>query len=103
MKAIILGCGRHGSAIAVELDRNGWDVTAIDGEEDAIDRPGSHWAGGFVAGHGMELSVLEAAGIEHVDTVVAQVNDPRNQPHFDPLGIAKPGRTDELRKSLALT
>lgn len=93
MKAIILGCGRHGSAIAVELDRNGWDVTAIDGEEDAIDRPGSHWAGGFVAGHGME----------HVDTVVAQVNDPRNQPHFDPLGIAKPGRTDELRKSLALT
>lgn len=70
MKAIIIGCGRVGSAIALELDRNGWDVTAIDEKEDAIDRLGSHWAGGFVQGHGMDIAVLGEAGIEHADAVV---------------------------------
>ena len=70
MKAIIIGCGRVGSAIAMELDRNGWDVTAIDENEGAIDRLGSHWAGGFVQGHGMDIAVLGEAGIEHADAVV---------------------------------
>ena len=50
MKAIIIGCGRVGSAIAVELDKAGWDVTAVDEKEDAIERLGTHWAGGFVQG-----------------------------------------------------
>ena len=70
MKAIIIGCGRVGSAIAMELDRNGWDVTAIDENEGAIDRLGSHWGGGFVLGHGMDIAVLGEAGIEHADAVV---------------------------------
>ncbi len=70
MKAIIIGCGRVGSAIALELDRNGWDVTAIDENEGAIDRLGSHWGGGFVKGHGMDIAVLGEAGIEHADAVV---------------------------------
>ena len=70
MKAIIIGCGRVGSALAVELDRQGWDVTAIDEKEDAIDRLGSHWAGGFVQGHGMDLGVLNEAGIAAADAVV---------------------------------
>ena len=74
MKAIIIGCGRVGSAIAVELDRAGWDVTAIDEKEDAIDRLGSHWAGGFVQGHGMDLAVLGEAGIDHADAVVVATN-----------------------------
>jgi trk system potassium uptake protein TrkA len=74
VKAIIIGCGRVGSAIAVELDRIGWDVTAIDEKEDAIDRLGSHWAGGFVRGHGMDLTVLAEAGIEHADAVVVATN-----------------------------
>lgn len=74
MKAIIIGCGRVGSAIAAELDRNGWDVTAIDEKEDALDRLGSHWAGGFVRGHGMDLTVLGEAGIEHADAVVVATN-----------------------------
>lgn len=70
MKALIIGCGRVGSAIAVELDRAGWDVTAVDEQEDAIDRLGSHWAGDFVQGHGMDLSVLGQAGIDAADAVV---------------------------------
>ncbi len=74
MKAIIIGCGRVGSAVAMELDRNGWDVTAIDEKEDAIDRLGTHWAGGFVQGHGMDLAVLRESGIEDADAVVVATN-----------------------------
>ena len=74
MKAIIIGCGRVGSAIAVELDRAGWDVTAIDENEGAIDRLGTHWAGGFVRGHGMDLGVLGEAGIQGADAVVVATN-----------------------------
>ena len=74
MKAIIIGCGRVGSAIAVELDKAGWDVTAVDEKEDAIERLGTHWAGGFVQGHGMDLGVLAEAGIDGADAVVVATN-----------------------------
>ena len=38
MKAIVIGCGRVGSNLALELDRAGWDVTAIDRRESALNR-----------------------------------------------------------------
>jgi trk system potassium uptake protein len=70
VKALVIGCGRVGSAVALELDRLGWDVTAIDEKEDALHRLGEHWSGGFVVGHGMDIDVLKAAGIEDADAVV---------------------------------
>ena len=70
MKALVIGCGRVGSAVALELDRLGWEVTAIDEKEDALHRLGEHWAGGFVVGHGMDIDVLKRAGIEESDAVV---------------------------------
>jgi trk system potassium uptake protein len=70
VKVIVVGCGRVGSAVALELDRTGWDVTAIDEKEDALQRLGEHWAGGFVVGHGMDVDVLREAGIEEADAVV---------------------------------
>lgn len=66
----MIGCGRVGSAVALELDRLGWEVTAIDEKEDALHRLGEHWAGGFVVGHGMDIDVLKRAGIEESDAVV---------------------------------
>ena len=66
----MIGCGRVGSAVALELDRLGWDVTAVDEKEDALHRLGEHWSGGFVVGHGMDIDVLKAAGIEDADAVV---------------------------------
>jgi trk/ktr system potassium uptake protein len=69
MKVIVVGCGRVGSAIAKELDREGWDVTAIDEKEEALTRLGESWTGGFVVGHGMDVDVLRRAGIEHADAV----------------------------------
>ena len=70
MNALVVGCGRVGSAVALELDRLGWDVTAIDEKEDALHRLGESWSGGFVVGHGMDIDVLREAGIEDADAVV---------------------------------
>ncbi len=74
MKVIVVGCGRVGSAVALELDRTGWEVTAIDENEDALQRLGEHWSGGFVVGHGMDVDVLREAGIEDADAVVVATN-----------------------------
>ena len=74
MKAIVVGCGRVGSAIALELQRSGWDVTAIDENEDALSRLGEKWSGGFIVGHGMDTTVLHEAGIEEADAVVVATN-----------------------------
>jgi trk system potassium uptake protein TrkA len=70
MKALVIGCGRVGSAVALELDRRGWEVTAVDEKEDALQRLGENWSGGFVVGHGMDIDVLNEAGIENADAVV---------------------------------
>ena len=70
MKAIVIGCGRVGSAVALQLDREGWEVTAIDEKQEALSRLGDSWAGGFVVGHGMDIGVLREAGIEEADGVV---------------------------------
>jgi trk system potassium uptake protein TrkA len=70
MKALVIGCGRVGSAVALQLDREGWDVTAIDEKQEALSRLGDSWAGGFVVGHGMDIAVLCEAGIEEADGVV---------------------------------
>jgi trk system potassium uptake protein len=74
MKAVVIGCGRVGSSVALALDRDGWDVTAVDDSEEALGRLGDHWEGGFVVGHGMDLDVLREAGIEEADAVVVSTN-----------------------------
>lgn len=71
LKALIIGCGRVGSSIALELDREGWEVVVIDENEDALSRLGEHWPGAFVVGHGMDADLLREAGIEEADAVVA--------------------------------
>src|ERR671927_455999 len=70
MKVIVVGCGRVGSAIAKQLDREGWQVTAVDEKEEALTRLGENWGGGFVLGHGMDIDVLHEAGIDDADAVV---------------------------------
>jgi trk system potassium uptake protein len=74
MKAIVIGCGRVGAAVALQLDREGWEVTAVDEKEEALSRLGEHWRGGFIVGHGMETAVLRKAGIEEADAMVVSTN-----------------------------
>jgi trk system potassium uptake protein TrkA len=70
MNALVIGCGRVGSSIALQLVDEGWDVTAVDEKEEALGRLGDHWNGRFVLGHGMDIEVLREGGIEEADAVV---------------------------------
>lgn len=70
MKAVVIGCGRVGSAVARELVTQGWTVTAVDEAEEALARLGSGWTGDFVVGHGMDTDILERAGLAHADAAV---------------------------------
>jgi trk/ktr system potassium uptake protein len=71
MKALVIGCGRVGSSIALQLQQEGWDVVVVDENEDALGRLGEHWPGVFLVGHGMDADLLREAGIEEADAVVA--------------------------------
>ena len=70
LKALIIGCGRVGSSIALQLQKEGWEVTVVDENEDALSRLGDHWPGVFLVGHGMDVELLREAGIEDTDAVV---------------------------------
>jgi len=79
VKAVVIGCGRVGSAVAKNLLAEGWDVTVVDENEDALLRLGPDWRGGFVLGHGMDTGVLEEAGIgDAVAAVVSTTGDNTN-------------------------
>ncbi len=70
MNALVIGCGRVGSTIALNLHEEGWDVVVVDENEDALSRLGESWPGTFVVGHGMDTDLLREAGIEEADAVV---------------------------------
>jgi trk system potassium uptake protein TrkA len=74
MKLVVIGCGRVGSAVARDLADEGWDVTAVDEQEEALARLGGRWAGGFVVGHGMDAEILQKAGVPEADAVVVATN-----------------------------
>lgn len=70
MKALVIGCGRVGSSVALQLHNEGWEVVVVDEKEDALTRLGEHWPGAFLVGHGMDVDLLREAGIEQADAVV---------------------------------
>ncbi len=74
MNAVVIGCGRVGSAVAKGLAADGWDVTVVDEDEDALGRLGQGWRGGFVVGHGMDVTVLERAGLADAEAAVVSTD-----------------------------
>lgn len=74
MKVLVIGCGRVGASVALELAGEGWDVTVVDEREEALARLGDHWPGRFLVGHGMDTSVLLEGGIEDADACVVATN-----------------------------
>ncbi len=71
MKAIIVGCGRVGSSLARSLADEGWEVVVVEQREEALTRLGDEWRHPVVLGHGMDADVLEEAGIEGADMLIA--------------------------------
>ena len=70
MKAIVIGCGRLGSAIAMELYSKGNDVTVIDKNSESFSLLGSEFNGNLIVGVGFDKAVLEEAGIQFQDAVI---------------------------------
>jgi trk system potassium uptake protein TrkA len=73
LHAVIIGCGRVGSAVAKQLAADGWDVTCVDEDENALARLGA-WKGGFVVGHGMDKDILEEAGAKEAEAAVVSTD-----------------------------
>jgi trk system potassium uptake protein len=74
MKAVIVGCGRVGSAVAKTLHEKGWSVSVVDETEEALSRLGDGWPGEFHVGHGMDTRVLEDAGIGDANAVIVSTD-----------------------------
>jgi trk system potassium uptake protein len=71
MKAIVVGSGRVGSALARSLADEGWEVVVVEQREEALTRLGDGWRHPLVIGHGMDADVLEEAGVEDADMLIA--------------------------------
>jgi trk system potassium uptake protein TrkA len=70
MKVIIIGSGRMGSTLALELSKGKHDITVIDDHAEALNTLGRDFTGTKVVGVGFDKAVLEEAGIERADAVV---------------------------------
>lgn len=114
MRAIIVGCGRVGAAIAGSLGAAGFEVTIIDISTQAFRRLPPEFTGSAIRGDGTDEDVLRRAGAEHADYFFALTNgDNRNilaaQMARDTLGVQRsvakindPVRADAYR-SLGLS
>jgi len=115
MFIVVAGGGKVGSNVARGLRRMGHEVTIIEQRRDRFAQLEEEFEHGAIVGDATEIFVLERAGVARppdlvvavtgddednmvicqmarerygVDKVIARVNDPRNQPHFDLLGIS---------------
>jgi trk system potassium uptake protein TrkA len=68
--AVVVGCGRVGSAVASRLAAEGWSVSIIDHQMEAFNRLDPSFPGERIEGHALDEDVLLLAGIEHADACV---------------------------------
>ncbi|MEX2237949.1 MAG: TrkA family potassium uptake protein [Dehalococcoidia bacterium] len=71
MRALIMGCGRVGAALAASLEDDGHDVTVLDIEPYAFRRLPPTFRGRKMIGNGIDTEKLLAAGIENSDAFIA--------------------------------
>jgi trk system potassium uptake protein TrkA len=115
MYVLIAGGGKAGANVMRTLLRNGHEATLIEQDRERFERLEAEFEHQAMLGDATEIYVLEKAGIRRppdlvlaltgddednmvicqlakekyrVDKVIARVNDPRNQTHFDLLGIS---------------
>lgn len=71
MKVIIVGCGRVGSKIALEMWEEGHEVSVIDRNPLAFDRINGIFNGEMIIGTGIDEDTLANAGIEKAQAVIS--------------------------------
>jgi trk system potassium uptake protein TrkA len=74
MHVVIMGCGRVGSLLALELESSGHSVAVIDQSKEAFRRLGPDFKGRTVTGVGFDRDTLLEAGIEGADAFAAVSN-----------------------------
>ena len=75
MYIIIIGCGRLGSTLAMELSDAGYNVAVIDSEAKKLDALGSGFNGLRVKGIEYDNGVLKEAGISRASCVISVTPD----------------------------
>lgn len=75
MYIVIIGCGRIGSGLALELSNEGHDVSVIDSKEESLKRLGLGFNGQRVNGVEIDKDILISAGIEMADVFLALTKD----------------------------
>ena len=71
MHVIVVGCGRVGSELAVNLEQAGHSVAIIDKNRNAFRRLPERWSGRAVLGFGFDRDHLEQAGVREADALAA--------------------------------
>ena len=71
MKIIIVGLGKVGASLAIELSGEDNDITVIDDEESVVDDLSSQCDVMGVVGNGASWSTQIEAGIESADLLIA--------------------------------
>ncbi len=74
MRVIIVGCGRVGSELTIQLAKAGHDVTIIDKRPSAFDRLPPGFEARTMVGFGFDRELLEEAGIKDADAFIAVTN-----------------------------
>ena len=69
MKIIIVGCGRVGSRVALQLSEQGNEVSVIDRNPLAFDKLQNSFNGNMIIGTGIDEDTLIDAGIRASDVV----------------------------------
>ncbi|MCX7614336.1 MAG: NAD-binding protein [Clostridiales bacterium] len=71
MKIIVVGCGRMGAGLSLNLSKKGHTVTVIDSDPSAFEHLGPSFKGKTVTGIGFDRDVLIEAKIERTDALAA--------------------------------
>lgn len=74
MRLIVVGCGRVGARLSVQMSAEGHDVVVVDKAPSSFKRIGRGFGGRTVTGIGFDRDVLRAAGIEQADAFAAVTN-----------------------------
>lgn len=71
MNVVILGCGRSGATLAVQMSSLGHQVTLVERNAEALRRLGKAYPCKIVIGDGLDEETLRKAGIESADAFMA--------------------------------
>ncbi len=70
MKILIIGCGKLGASLAIELYKKGHTISIVDKDPASFYRLGGDFNGNTYVGNGYDQNVLEEAEIDYADALV---------------------------------